>query len=347
MARILTPASDLSSMAVDCRYEERVMACKFFAMLLGLASLAGVPALAQDTGQFPSRNIHIIVPNAAGGGLGYFARLVGGKLSDRLGRSVVVENRPGANGTLAAAQVKKSAADGHTLLLGSIGMLTVNPVVVPNLTYDPQRDFVPISIIAKFPLILVVNAKAPVKNVKQLVAYAKANPDKANAAASGPIFQVVQKMFEQRTGTRFEYIAYRANSEAMLTLMRGDALMSLSDVGPATGPLQDGRVRALAVTSPQRLPSYPDVPTMAESGIKGMEVEFWTGLLAPAGTPPAIVRKLEAEVQAIVKLPDVVEKLRAHQVYPAGSTSQEFAAVIDRELKQWRAVVKVSKIKLR
>jgi tripartite-type tricarboxylate transporter receptor subunit TctC len=317
------------------------------AMLLGVASLGYAGAMAQDASRFPSRNIHIIVPNAAGGGLDYFARLVGGKLSDRLGRSVVIENRAGANGTLAAGQVMKSAADGHTLLLGSIGMLTVNPVVIPNLNYDSQRDFVPISIIAKFPLILVVNAKAPVRNVKELVAYAKANPDKANAAASGPIFQVVQKMFEQRTGTRFEYIAYRANSEAMLTLMRGDALMSLTDIGPATGPLQDGRVRALAVTSPQRLPSYPDVPTMAEAGIKGMQVEFWTGLLAPAKTPPAIVKKLQGEIQAIVKLPDVVEKLRTHQVYPAGSTSEEFAAIIDRELKQWREVVKVSGIKLK
>jgi tripartite-type tricarboxylate transporter receptor subunit TctC len=290
--------------------------------------------------------IVIVVPNAAGGGLDYFARLVGQKLSDRLGRPVVVENRPGANGNLAAAQVTKASPDGHTLLLGSIGMLTVNPVVVANLTYDSQRDFVPISMIAKFPLILTVNAKAPVRTVEELVAYAKANPDRANAAASGPIFQVVQKMFEQRTGTKFEYIAYRANSEAMMALMRGDALMSLSDVGPATGPLQDGRVRALAVTSPQRLASHPDVPTMAESGFKDMEVEFWTGLLAPARTPPAIVRKLQDEVMAIVKLPDVIEKLAAHQTYPAGNTSEEFARIIARELVQWADVAKQGNIKV-
>src|SRR5258705_4527106 len=264
-------------------------------VLLGsaAASLAGAAASAQDAGAFTSRNVFIVVPNAAGGGLDFFARLVGQKLSDRLGRSVVVDNRPGANGNLAAAQVTKSSPDGHTLLLGSIGMLTVNPSVVANLTYDSQRDFVPISMVAKFPLILTVNAKAPVRTVQELVAYAKANPDKANAAASGPIFQVVQKMFEQRTGTTFAYIAYRANSEAMMALMRGDALMSLSDIGPAMGPLQDGRVRALAVTSPQRLGSHPDVPTMAGSGFKDMEVEFWTGLLAPAKTPPAIVKRLQ------------------------------------------------------
>ena len=316
--------------------------------LLGIAaaSLAGVTALAQDASQFPSRNVFIVVPNAAGGGLDFFARLIGAKLSDRLGRPVVVENRPGANGNLAAAQVTKSAPDGHMLLLGSIGMLTVNPAVVANLTYDSQRDFAPISMIAKFPLILTVNAAAPVRTVQELVAYAKANPDKANAAASGPIFQVVQKMFEQRTGTRFTYIAYRANSEAMMSLMRGDALMSLSDIGPATGPLQDGRVRALAVTSPQRLKSHPDVPTMAESGFKDMEVEFWTGLLAPAKTPTAIVKTLEGEIRAILQLPDVIEKLAAHQTYPAGNTSEEFAAIIARELVQWGEIAKRGNIKI-
>jgi tripartite-type tricarboxylate transporter receptor subunit TctC len=177
---------------------------------VAVASLAGVAAVAQDASQFPSRNIHIIVPNAAGGGLDYFARLVGGKLSDRLGKPVVIENRPGANGNLAAAVVTKAVPDGHTLLVGSIGMLTVNPAVVSNLSYDSQRDFAPISIIAKFPLILTVSANAPARNVKELVAYAKANPDKANAAASGPIFQVVQKMFEQRTGTTFQYITFRS-----------------------------------------------------------------------------------------------------------------------------------------
>lgn len=317
-------------------------------VILGIAaaSLAGATAIAQDAREFPSRTIFIVVPNAAGGGLDYFARLVGAKLQDRLGKPVVVENRLGANGNLAAAQVTKSSPDGHTLLLGSIGMLTVNPVVVSNLTYDSQRDFSPITRIAKFPLILTVSAKAPVKTVQELVAYAKANPDKANAAATGPIFQVVQKMFEQRTGTTFTYIAFRANSEAMMALMRGDALMSLSDVGPATGPLQDGRVRALAVTSPQRLPSHPDVPTMAEAGFKDMEVEFWTGLLAPAKTPTAIVKKLEDEIRAIVRMPDVIEKLAAHQTYPAGDTSEEFARIIARELAQWGEVAKKGNIKI-
>jgi len=326
----------------------KTMAARCLTLFAGIvaALFGGLNVLAEDGASFPSRNIHIIVPNGAGGGIDYIARLMGQKLSERVGRPVVIENRVGANGTIAAAHVIKSPPDGHTLLMGSIGMLTVNPAVVAKLNYDSRRDFAPISIVTKFPLILTVNAAAPVKTVQELVAYAKANPAKANAAGSGPIFQVMQKMFEQRTGTNFAYIAFRANSESMLALMRGDALMSLSDIGPAVGPLQDGRVRALAVTSPKRLPSFPDIPTMAESGFKEMEVEFWTGLLTTAKTPPARVQRLQDELMAIVKQPDVIEKLASHQLYPAGTTAAEFSATIERELAQWAEVAKRGNIRL-
>jgi tripartite-type tricarboxylate transporter receptor subunit TctC len=314
-----------------------------FVAALVCTSIAG--ALAQDA-RFPSRTITIVVANAAGGGTDYLARLVGQKMQDRLGQSVIIENKPGANSMLAAQAVIRAAPDGHTLLMGSIGMLTVNPAVVANLSYDTQRDFAPISNIAQFPLILTVNASVPIKSVAELVAYAKANPAKANAGASGPIFQVVQKLFELRTGTSFQYVAYRANSEAMIALMRGDILMSLSDSGPATGPIQDGRVRPLAVTSVKRLPSYPDVPTMAEAGIKDMEVEFWQGLVAPAATPKPIIRKLEGELIEISKLPDVREKMIAHEVFPVGSTAEQYAALIARELKQWAEVAKAGNIRI-
>jgi tripartite-type tricarboxylate transporter receptor subunit TctC len=181
------------------------------AIVAALVVCAGI-AGAQDA-RFPTRTISIVVANAAGGGTDYLARLVGQKMQERLGQSVIVENKPGANSMIAAQAVIRAAPDGHTLLMGSIGMLTVNPAVVANLSYDTQRDFAPISNIAQFPLILTVNAAAPIKSVAELVAYAKANPDKANAGASGPIFQVVQKLFELRTGTSFQYVAYRANSE--------------------------------------------------------------------------------------------------------------------------------------
>jgi tripartite-type tricarboxylate transporter receptor subunit TctC len=314
-----------------------------FAAALVCAGIAG--ALAQDA-PYPSRTISIVVANAAGGGTDYLARLVGQKLQERLGQTVIIENKPGANSTIAAQHVIKSAPDGHTLLMGSIGMLTVNPAVVANLSYDTQRDFAPISLIAQFPLLLTVNASAPIKSVQELIAYSKAHPDKANAGASGPIFQVVQKMFEQRTGTSFQYVAYRANSLAMIALMRGDILMSLSDAAPATGPIQDGRVRPLAVTTAKRLPQYPDVPTMAEAGVKDMVVEFWQGLVAPAATPKPIIRKLETELIAIANLPDLREKMLSHQVYPVGSAAEEYAAVIARELKQWKEVATKANFKI-
>jgi tripartite-type tricarboxylate transporter receptor subunit TctC len=323
-----------------------VMARNRLVCAAALLGVSGLCALAQDARNYPSKNIHIIVANAAGGGTDYLARLVGQKMSERLGQSVIVENKPGANSTIAAQALIKSPPDGHTLLMGSIGMLTVNPAVVANLSYDTQRDFAPISIVAQFPLILAVNAEAPIRSVQELVAYAKANPSKANAGASGPIFQVVQKMFELRTGTNFQYVAYRANSEAMIALMRGDILMSLSDSGPTTGPIQDGRVRPLAVTSARRLASYPDVPTMAEAGIKDMEVEFWQGLVAPALTPKPIIQKLEAELIAIAKLPDIRDKMASHQVFPVGGTAAEYAAVIARELKQWKDVAVAGNIKI-
>jgi tripartite-type tricarboxylate transporter receptor subunit TctC len=318
----------------------------FLRHLAAPASIVLLAAVALAQTAYPSRNIHIIVGNAAGGGTDLLARLVGRKMQERLGQSVIIENKPGANSTIAAQHVIKSPPDGHTLLMGSIGMMTVNPAVVQNLPYDTKRDFAPISIIASFPLILSVNAAVPIRSVPELVAYAKANPDKANAGASGPIFQVVQKLFELRTDTAFQYIAYRANSEAMIALMRGDILMSLSDTGPAAGPIHDGRVRALAVTSTKRLPSYPDVPTMGEAGIRDMAVEFWQGLVAPAGTPAPIIGKLADEVMAIVKLADVRRQLATHEVIPVGSTTEEFSRLIDRELAQWADVVRKGNIKI-
>jgi len=327
-------------------YKSTAIVRRAVVLTAAYASLIGIHALAQNAPGFPSKAIHIFVANAAGGGTDFLARLVGQKMSERLGQPVVIENKPGANSMIAAQALIKSPPDGHTLLMGSIGMLTVNPAVVSNLSYDTKRDFAPISIIGSFPLILTVNASSPFRTVQELVAYAKANPDKANTGASGPIFQVVQKMFELRTDTNFQYIAYRANSEAMIALMRGDILMSLSDTGPATGPLQDGRVRALAVTTSKRLPAYPDVPTMAEAGVKNMEVEFWQGLVAPAGTPAPVIKRLEAELMAIVRLPDVQEKLRSQEVIPIGGTAEDYARLIDKELVQWAEVAKAGNIRI-
>ena len=316
-------------------------------VLLIWALLCSSHAIAQaGTDNFPTQPVRIVVGNAAGGGNDILARLIGQKLSDRLGQPVIVENKPGASGIVAAEYVAKSPPDGHTLLMAPIGTLIVNPAVMTNLPYDPQRDFVPISLVASFPLVLAVNAAAPIHNVQELIAYAKAYPEKANAGASGVIFQVVQKMFEMRTGARFQYVSYRSNGETMISLMRGDVLMCLSDAGPVAGPLKDGRVRALAVTSPERLSAWPDVPTMTEAGIKNMEIGFWTGLVAPAGTPQPIVRKLENEVMAVMRLDEIRARLTADEINPLGSTSEDFAQKISRERVLWNEVVRAANIQL-
>jgi tripartite-type tricarboxylate transporter receptor subunit TctC len=304
-------------------------------------------AKSQTLNTFPNRPIHIIVGNAAGGGNDMLARLLGQKLSDRLGQPVVIENKVGASGSVAAQYVAKSAPDGHTLLMAPTGTLTINPAVISNLPYDPQRDFQPISLVASFPLMLVVNSLTPAHNVQELVALATIDPNKANAGGSGVTFELVQKMFEMRTGSQFQYISYRSNTETMTALMRGDILMSLSDIGPVAGVLKDGRIRALAVTSSERLPEWPDVPTMAEAGIKDMEISFWSGLVSPAGTAPSIVERLQNEVIAAMRRDDVRALLMADEITPVGSTSEDFAQKIVRERLVWAQVAKTAHIQLR
>jgi tripartite-type tricarboxylate transporter receptor subunit TctC len=300
----------------------------------------------ESAATYPSKPIHIIVGNAAGGGNDILARLVGQKLSERLGQPVIIENRSGANSIIAAQYVAKMPPDGYTLLMGSIGMLTVNPAVTDNLPYDTERDFTPISIIASFPLLLTVPSAAPIHSVQELLAYAKANPAKANAGGSGSIFQVVTQMFELRTGSQFQYVTYRSTSDAMLALMRGDVVMAFGDSGPVSGLLNDGRVRALAITTAQRLPAWPSVPTMAEAGIKDMTVDLWTGFVAPKGTPAPIVEKLQDAVMAIVKSDEIQTKMRALDVVPVGDSAADFARIIARELTQWSDVAKAGNIKI-
>jgi tripartite-type tricarboxylate transporter receptor subunit TctC len=300
----------------------------------------------ESAASFPSKPIHIIVGNAAGGGNDILARLVGQKLSEKLGQPVIIENRSGANSIIAAQYVAKMPPDGYVLLMGSIGMLTVNPAVTDNLPYDTARDFTPISMIASFPLLLTVPSQTPIHTVQELLDYAKANPAKANTGGSGSVFQVATQMFELRTGSQFQYITYRSTSDAMLALMRGDVVMSLGDSGPVSGPLNDGRVRALAITTAQRVPAWPNVPTMAEAGIKDMVVELWTGFVAPKGTPAPIVAKLQDAVIAIVKSDEIQTKMRALDVVPVGNTAAEFARIIAKELAQWADVAKAGNIKI-
>lgn len=312
--------------------------------IAALLLLTVAAAQAQDAKDYPNRPVHIVVGNAAGGGTDTIVRLIQPKLQERLGRPVVIENRPGGNNIIAVQAVTKAQSDGYTLLAGTMGMLTINPSVVPNLPYDTMRDLAPISIICSYPVLITVNAAAPVKNLQELIAYIKANPDKANAGGTGSVYQIATKLFEMRTGTRMQFITYRSHTESLTGLMRGDTLMAIVDTAPVAGPLKDGRVRALAVLSPQRLPNYPDVPTIAEVGVKDLELDLWAGLLAPAGTPPAIVRKLNEAVVETVRTDEVRKAMANLELIPVGSSAADYTARIRREIGMWADVVKAGKI---
>jgi tripartite-type tricarboxylate transporter receptor subunit TctC len=314
-------------------------------MLAGLvAAVLGAAAQAQD---YPTKPIRLIVGFGAGGGNDIFARIIQPKLSELLGQPVLVENKPGAGGTIAADFVAKSAPDGYTLYVGATGAMTISPAVYTKLPYDTLRDFAPISMIADFPLLLTVNADAPVKTVTELVAYAKANPAKANYASSSPAFQLPTEQFKQKTGAPMERINYKSSGEMLTAVVSGEVLMAIADVPPVMGHLKGGRVRALAVTDKKRLADLPDVPTMAEAGVPDLEVRLWSGLFAPAATPAGIVKKLETAMMAVIRLPDVSTNLKEkQQVDPSGSTSEEFRRLVAAELARWAAIAKAANIKL-
>jgi len=314
-----------------------------------LAAGPGGAALAQgDAAQsYPSKAIRLVVGFGAGGGNDIFARLIAPKLAERLGQPVLVDNKPGAGGTIAADLVAKSAPDGYTLYVGATGAMTISPAVFSKLPYDTLRDFAPVSMIADFPLLLTVNVNAPVKTVQELVAYAKANPAKANYASSSPAFTLPTEQFKQKTGAPMERINYKSSGEMLTAVVSGEVLMTIADVPPIMGHLKGGRVRALAVLDKKRLGDLPDVPTMAEAGVPGLEVRLWSGLFAPAATPAGVVKKLEAAMMAVIRLPDVSTNLKEkQQVDPSGNTSEEFRRLVAAELTRWAAIAKTANIKL-
>jgi tripartite-type tricarboxylate transporter receptor subunit TctC len=313
-----------------------------------IASLITAVGHAQgDAAQtYPTKPIQLIVGFGPGGGNDIYARLIQPKLAERLGKPVVVENKPGAGGTIAATLVAKSAPDGHTLYLGATGSMTVSPAVFSKLPYDTLRDFAPISMIAWNPLLFTVNADAPVTSVQDLVTYAKANPAKATYASSSPAFQLPTEQFKQRTGAPLVGANYKSSGASLAAVISGEVLMAIADAPPVMEQLRAGRVRALAVMSAQRFTDLPDVPTMAEAGFPDLEVRLWSGVFAPAATPPAIVKRLEKEMIEVIRLPEVSKRLKELQVDPSGNTSEEFKHLIAAELTRWAEVAKAANIKL-
>ncbi|MBV9360643.1 MAG: tripartite tricarboxylate transporter substrate binding protein [Betaproteobacteria bacterium] len=310
-------------------------------IMLVLCALA-LPAAAQD---YPNKPIRIIVGYAAGGGNDIIVRVMQPEMSKGLGQPVVVENKPGAQSIIAAETVAKSAPDGYTILMGPSGPMTINPATYSKLPYDVKRDFAPISLICQFPLIVAVSSNLPIHNITELIAYAKANPGKANYSSSAGIFQLTTELFNQKTGTNLVMIPYKSSGESVNALIAGDAMVTFVDPPPVTGPLKAGTVRGIAVTSEQRHPSWPNLPTMAEAGVPDMAVPVWTAFFAPAKTPAGIISRLQKEVARAVHSPEVKERFAQMGLDPVGSTPEELAKVAARDLEKYTAVAKAANIK--
>jgi tripartite-type tricarboxylate transporter receptor subunit TctC len=321
----------------------------------GLLAGAGQPAIAQGTPSsppqseaasgYPDKPIHLVIPFAAGGGNDIVARIVGGKLAEAWGQPVLVENKPGAQGIVAVEYVRKSAPDGLTVLMGPSGPTTGNPAIYEKLPYSTLRDFIPVTMISSFPLILVVNASLPVKSVTDLVRYAKEHPNSVNYGSTAALFQLASELFNQKTGTHFQHIPYKSSGDFVNAVLANEVTIAFADPPPATGPLRAGRLRALAVTSATRNHALPDVPTLAEAGVPGMTFTLWMGIFVPTGTASAIVQRLHDEIARIVALPDVVERFAALGVDPVGMPSAEFAKVVADDIARWTAVAKAANIK--
>jgi tripartite-type tricarboxylate transporter receptor subunit TctC len=314
------------------------------AMFVGL----GAAALAQNdpAGSYPSRTIKIVVGFAAGGGNDIIARIIGQKLQDSLGQSVIIENKVGAGGRLAAESVMASPPDGYTLLVGASGAMSIIPAISVKPPYDTLKSFAPISMIASFPLILTVYPSHPAKDVKELVAWMKANPDKSNYATSSSAFTLATELFKLKTGAPATAIPYKSSNESLVSVIGQQSLLTIADPPPTAPLVKGGQVRALAITSAKRLADLPDVPTMEEAGVAGIDVGLWSGVFVPAGTPPAIVRKLEAEFRKMMQAPDVQEKFKAMATPTIGSSAAEFARTIAVETKMWGEVGRVANVKL-
>jgi tripartite-type tricarboxylate transporter receptor subunit TctC len=300
---------------------------------------------AQDSAaSFPSQPIRVVIPAAPGGTLDVVARLVGQRLTERLGQPVVIENKAGANTIIGTEFVAKAPPDGYTLLCAAAASIVTNPAIYTKLRYS-IADFAPLSNVASFPFILAVAKDVPAQNLRELVDYIKKNPNKANAGGSTAGHQLMTALFRERTGAPVQYIPYKGMNEVSAALAGGQLMMSFLTASNA-GQITTGAVRALAVTAPARDPRFPNVPTTAEAGVEGFTALSWAGFLAPARTPPAIVSKLSSEIAAAVKLPEIRDKLIAANLDPVGSDSQGFASMIANDFKVWSAVAKAANIRI-
>lgn len=305
-------------------------------------ALSASPVFAQS--EYPNRPVRLVVGFAPGGSNDIVARLLAEKLQKSFGQPVVVDNKPGAGGAVAAAFVKSQPADGYTLLVGASGAMVVGPAIGAPATYDTLADFDPISLLVTFPLVFIVNAESPYKTLKDFVDWSKTNADNSNYASASPTFTLAAELLKLRTGASMQRVSYRGTNVAVVAVLGNQVTAAMTDTLPAMPLLKDGKLRALAVTSPARLAELPDVPTTTEAGVPNAEAVFWTGLFAPKGTPKEILSRLDTEVKTTMQAPEVQQQLRTLATDPASSTPAEFADRIKTDLKAWGEVAKTANV---
>lgn len=312
---------------------------------LAALMLASVGTVSLHAAGYPEQNIIVIVPFPPGGTSDTTARLTGNKLSEIVGKPVIVENRPGANGAIGATTVKQAKPDGYTLLVGSIGVYAINPALYKNLRYDPLKDF-DLSVVVRTPNVLVTSPQFPAENVAELIAYLKKNPNKVTFASSGvgSSDHLTAALFWQKTGTTGIHVPYKGGAPAISDLMGGHADVSFQNLGAVAQQIKGGKLKALAVTSDKRADALPDVPTIAEAGVADLVVYSWQAAAAPKGLPAEVRAKLETELNAAANAPDVKKQFTDLGFDVVATTGAQFADFLKAEVDRWKTVVETGKI---
>jgi tripartite-type tricarboxylate transporter receptor subunit TctC len=315
-----------------------------FTKLMAALALAVLPLQAQS---YPAKPIRIVVPVATGGIADYYSRVIGAKMQEAWGQPVIVENRAGGGGNIGSDIVAKSAPDGYTMVMGFVGSHAVNPFLIKNMPYDPQRDFVPVAMTIEAEGMLAVHPSVPVNTVADLIALAKAQPGKLSYASGGigTASHLAGELFKSMTGTDIVHIPYKGNAPAITDLIGGQTQLTFATMPTVVPHVRAGKLRGVAVIGSSRSAAAPQLPTIAESGVPGFSVNNWIGLFAPAGTPMDIVRKVNAEVMRIMRLPEVTKRMEVEGERFTPNTPEEFGAFVRAEIAKWGKVVKDAGLK--
>ena len=322
---------------------------KVRSLAIAIALAAGTvgASVAHAADKYPDKPIRVIVPFAPGGSTDILARAIGARLATQMGITVVIENKGGAAGSVGAGEVARMAPDGATLMMGHIGTLAINPSIYPKLTYDPIKSFTPLALVAQVPNVLVVNEKFPATDFKAFIARARAEPGRLNYASggNGSAAHITFEYLKQQTKTFMVHIPYRGAAPAISDVLGGQADTIFTGSPALISHIRSGRLRALAVSSPQRMPALPDVPTVAESGYPGFEADQWYGIVAPAGLPAPLVALYNTEINKALASPEVARALANEGAVPTPTTPQAFAQLIAREIPRWAQVIKQGNVK--